>query len=109
MANAVEKSGAIVPAIFRWEIQSAFLVAVKRNRMTDDEIKSALCALDDLSLEVDNAILQEPMHTGIGFAQRFGLTAYGAAYLELAVRSTLPLMTRDLKLRAIADDLKIAW
>lgn len=109
MANAVAKGRAIVPAIFRWEIQSAFLVALKRKRMTDDEIESAMCALDDLPLYVDEAILKEPLNTGIGFAQRFGLTAYDAAYLELAVRNTLPLMTLDLKLRAVADDLKISW
>jgi len=109
MANAVAQGGAVVPAIFRWEIQSALLVAVKRKRMTDDEIETALRALDDLPLQVDEVILKEPLNTGLGFAQRFGLTAYDAAYLELAVRSTLPLMTLDLKLRAVAADLKIEW
>jgi len=95
MASAVAKGGAIVPAIFRSEIQSAFLIALKRKRMTEDEITSALRALDDLPLQVDDAILQRALHTGLGFPQRFGLSAYDAAYLERAVRSTLPLDTRS--------------
>ena len=43
----------------------------------------------------------------LGFAARFGLTVYDAAYLELAHRRGLPLATADRALRAAARSLKV--
>ena len=41
-------------------------------------------------------------------AERFALSAYDAAYLELAHRHGLPLATLDQELRAAATDLGVA-
>ena len=41
--------------------------------------------------------------TTVRLAERHGLTAYDAAYLELALRQVLPLATLDRELRAAAS------
>ncbi|MHB8591863.1 MAG: type II toxin-antitoxin system VapC family toxin [Vulcanimicrobiaceae bacterium] len=109
MANAVVVNGAIVPPLFRWEIQNALLAAVRRKRISLDRATESLAALDELGITVDGFILTSPLATGLGFTQRFGLTAYDAAYLELAVRRSVPLMTRDEKLKRAATDLRLLW
>jgi predicted nucleic acid-binding protein len=43
-----------------------------------------------------------------GLAERFALSAYDAAYLELAQRHRLPLATLDRELRAAASALGLA-
>jgi predicted nucleic acid-binding protein len=43
----------------------------------------------------------------IAFADRFGLTIYDAAYIELAQRRDLPLATGDGAMRTAARALKI--
>lgn len=44
----------------------------------------------------------------VALAERHGLTVYDATYLELAIRTGLPLATRDKRLRAAAGDRGVA-
>ncbi len=109
MAEAVSKHGAHVPALFRWEVQNALVTAVRRKRLSFDQVAGHLRAIDELGLQVDSFVLRSPFTTGLGLAQRFALTAYDAAYLELAVRRSSPIMTRDEKLMSAATDLDVLW
>lgn len=109
MSEAVIENGAIVPALFRWEVQNAFMTAARRKKLTFDDVALHLESLADLDLQVDDAALKSPMTAGLGLAKRFTLTAYDAAYLELAVRRSLPLMSRDKSLRRAAEELRLLW
>ena len=109
MARAIAENGAIVPALFRWEVQNAFMMAARRKKMSLDDVAMHLESLDDLDLQVDDFSLKAPLTAGLGLANRFGLTAYDAAYLELAVRRSLPLMTRDKRLRNAATEMRLLW
>lgn len=109
MAKTVSKNGAIVPALFRWEIQNALVMAVRRKRLSFGQVAEHLQALDELDLQVDGFVLTSSHTLGLGLAQRFELTAYDAAYLELAVRRSSPIMTRDDKLLSAAADLALLW
>ncbi len=109
MARAVAAQGAVVPALFRWEIQNVLLMAERSERLSNDQVAAALQALDELDCEVDRFIAGSPMATGLDLAARFSLSAYDAAYLELAVRRKLPLMTRDANLARAAAALGLAW
>jgi predicted nucleic acid-binding protein len=42
-------------------------------------------------------------------ARRFAISAYDAAYLELAFRKNLSLMTRDKRLGEAASNLGLLW
>ncbi len=109
MAGEVTESGAVVPPLFRWELQNALLTAVRHQRISMQQANYQLEAIDALDLQVDNVILSMPMSSGLGLADRFNLSAYDAAYLELAVRRSLPIMTRDRRLMSAARDLQILW
>ncbi len=109
MAIDVAKKGAIVPALFRWEMQNILLASVRRSRITQEVMDARLDDLGALNLVTDVHILNTSFDVGISLARRFGLSAYDAAYLELAVRLGRPLMTRDAKLAKAADEMSVAW
>ncbi len=109
MAQAVARQSAVVPPLFRWEVQNALLMAVRRKRLSLDGVAAALQALDELDCEVDRFIAGSPLATGLEYAQRFSLPAYDAAYLELGVRRRLPIMTRDENLARAAATLDLLW
>jgi len=60
MARAIAENGAIVPALFRWEVQNAFMMAARRKKMSLDDVAMHLESLDDLDLQVDDFSLKAP-------------------------------------------------
>jgi len=70
------------------------LVAERRHRITADTGAALLDLLGGLDIETDDdpSRAQGPV---LELARRYGLTAYDATYLDLAVRRRLPLATRD--------------
>ncbi|GAC1588172.1 MAG: type II toxin-antitoxin system VapC family toxin [Sphingomicrobium sp.] len=108
-AQAVLVEGAVVPAIWCWEIQNALLAAERRKRVTASEVATVLRQLGALPIEV------EPVGPALAFglemdtARRMALSLYDAAYLELGVRRGLKVMTRGAKLGAAADSLRVRW
>jgi predicted nucleic acid-binding protein len=109
MALEVSKSGAVVPILFRWELQNALIVAVRRGRCTNEVADARLDDSDALNLVVDTQIANAPFKTGLGLARRFAISAYDACYLELAVRLARPLMTRDKHLTQAARESGVLW
>ena len=78
----------IAPGLWAYEIRNAILVGVKRGRITKDGSRKLLVFLNDL----DVRLLEPPSHDSVfSLADRHGLTVYAAAYLDLALRETLPL------------------
>jgi predicted nucleic acid-binding protein len=108
-ADAVLEHGAIAPGIWRWEIQNALLAAERRMRISIDEVSSRLAELAAFPIEIDPAGPRLEFGQELDIARRFGLSVYDAAYVELALRRGFRLMTRDAKLIAAADSLKIRW
>jgi len=108
-ARTVTKRGALVPPLFRWEIQNALAVAVRRGRIHHLHAPVLLARLDRVGLQTDDEVLGLPLAAGFDRIERFGLSAYDAAYLELAERRRLPLMTRDRKLAEAAATINLLW
>jgi predicted nucleic acid-binding protein len=109
MAEVVATSGALIPAPFRLEMQNALLQAFRRKRMSRVVVSRSLDDLDRLRLIVDSAGSNLTFNSGFALAERFSLSAYDAAYLELAERSKRPLMTRDKALRNAARAMRLLW
>jgi predicted nucleic acid-binding protein len=106
-AKVVADGGAVVPPLFRYEVQNGLLVAQRRKRISKQQLEACLAGLDDLDFIVDcSASL---FSSGIDLARRFSLTAYDAAYLELAVRRSSRLMTRDKLLKSAASEMGLLW
>jgi predicted nucleic acid-binding protein len=96
-----------VPALWPLEVSNALLVLERRKKLTGAERETALAALRKLSVKIDHEM------AGLAFAKlsdlvsRHQLSAYDAAYLELAQRRKLPLACKDGTLRSAAMVLKV--
>jgi predicted nucleic acid-binding protein len=100
--DQVVNEGAVVPALWKLEVANGLQVAIRRKRIDvqfrDDAI-SQLAAMPIVAeLETDTFAWTSTLH----LADRYRLTPYDAAYLELAQRRKLPLATLDSALRTAA-------
>jgi len=98
------ESVALVHVAVLWplEIANALLVAVRRKLVTDAQRKAALALLPALSVIIDSEGPLLAWTTISDLAATHDLSVYDACYLELALRNTLPLASRDEPLRAAA-------
>jgi predicted nucleic acid-binding protein len=104
----VAAEGGLVPGHWRLEIANMLLMAERRKRLPASERAAAFDALERLEIEVDPETGARAWREISALAARFRLTAYDAAYLELAQRTGLPLATLDEDLRAAAAKLGVA-
>ena len=105
--DAVADDGAVVPALWRLEVANSLTVAVRRGRIDADFQRAALVDLALLDITTDDQTGVQAWGETLNMADRFQLTVYDAAYLELAERRTLPLATLDAELRAAAKALGV--
>jgi predicted nucleic acid-binding protein len=105
LLERVAAETAYVPALFRWEIQSALISAERSNRIDAEDVDAALEALRDLPILVESP--GERVFSGLEMhlARHYDLTPYDAAYLALAANRRLPLATLDGALLRAASDL----
>ena len=94
----VTKDGAIVPRLWRYEVANGLQMAVIRKRIDAEFRDGALARLSRLPIDVDSEGDAQLWSASVQLADRYGLTIYDAAYLELAQRCRLPLATLDKKL-----------
>jgi predicted nucleic acid-binding protein len=101
----VADEGAVVPALWRLEIANSLTVAMRRGRIDADFRRASLADLALMDITTDRQTDSHAWSETLNLADRFRLTLYDAAYLELAARRALPLATLDEELRAAATDL----
>ena len=94
-ARQVETEGAVVPAIWMYEIRNVLLIAERRGRLTSADVLLALEGLEKLPLTID---VDPDYPATYLLATRHSLSFYDAAYLELAQRSGGVLATLDRRL-----------
>ena len=82
-----------VPALWLLEVGNLLLRAQRRKRITADKRRELAAAASAPRIKVD----REPVTIAAldQIAALYGLSAYDAAYLELALRRGLPLATQD--------------
>lgn len=98
----------LVPRLWHLEISNVLLVAERRGRCTQAESSSWLDFLSRLPIVIDSATESQAWTETMSLARQENLTAYDAAYLELALRARLPLATLDRELKAAASAVGIA-
>lgn len=92
----------LVPAHWPLEVANALLVARRRKRVTTEQISEFIEDLDALPIRLEPPSGPAQWPTILALAEQYRLTAYDAAYLELAQRTGLPLATLDGDLRKAA-------
>ena len=88
-----------VPAVWWFEVRNALVVNERRGRVSEADTAAFLRILGKLPIVVDRSPDETALLT---LARRHRLTAYDAAYLELARREGLPLASLDGPLRGAA-------
>ena len=92
-----------VPAFWRHEVLNALLMGEKRKRLTVELTFAFIDDLNCLPVDVDNqATWATVFQATQRLCRKHGLTAYDAAYLEIAMRSGDALATVDDDLRRAA-------
>ena len=105
--KTLSQSGAWVPGLWRLEVANVLEMGVRRKRHTSDFRDATLADLAQLPIQVDIETDQQAWGATLRLAERHELTLYDAAYLELALRRSLPLATLDEELRRAARSEKL--
>ena len=100
--------GAWVPALWRLEVGNSLHHAVRRGRIDAAFRDNSLADLFQLNIAIDPETDCYAWSTTLRLAERFALTLYDAAYLELAQRRRLPLATLDRELRVAGSALGVS-
>ena len=104
-----ERDGVRVHDLWAREVANGLAIAYRRKRLTSDDERAFLAALSRLNIGVERAPSAiNAIHDGAAAAMRYGLTAYDAAYVDLAAREGLRLATLDAAMRKAAQESQVA-
>jgi predicted nucleic acid-binding protein len=93
-----------VPIGWRVEVVNSLIIGERRNRCTTEQSALFTAQLNRLEIETDTLGQEQAFKQLPILCRKYRLTAYDAAYLELAMRLHLPLATLDLALKKAALD-----
>jgi predicted nucleic acid-binding protein len=92
----------VVPALWPLEVANTLVVGERRKRSTPAQAATWLSLLEAFPITVDAETAAHAWVETLALARAQDLSAYDAAYLELAMRRGLPLATLDEKLKKAA-------
>ncbi len=92
----------VVPVLWMFEVANALLVLVRRKRIGPEQSALARRALSHLTPIVDEEGSRVALSAVYLLAEKHSLSVYDAVYLELALRRSLPLASRDMNLNRAA-------
>lgn len=91
---------AVAPGLLWFELRNILVVSERRRRLSPTDTTAFLRQFSRLPLRVD---LSPDEHEVLRLAREHQLSVYDAAYLELALRESLPLATLDTTLAKAAQ------
>jgi predicted nucleic acid-binding protein len=89
------------PALWWYEIANALVMAKRRRRISEADASRAAGLFRELPVKTDQL---NSLERCIDLASKYSISAYDAAYLELAIRLGLGLASLDNKLVAAAKN-----
>ena len=99
LIDKVATEGADVPGSWSLEVANGLVAGERRGRIKAAESAAFIAMLEELPIAADPASGARALHETMSLAREHRLSAYDAAYLELAMRLGVPLATAD---RALA-------
>ena len=106
--RALKGSQAVVPSLLALEIANVVVKVESRGFVTEADAQRFIALLGRLNIVTDQATAAHALGDTLNLARRFKLSAYDAAYLELALRTGLPLATLDADLTQAASTAGVA-
>jgi predicted nucleic acid-binding protein len=102
LANIGDGRAFVVPVLWPFEIANALVVLYRRKRIGKQDWLRARLALEFLHPKIDETGPFHALSQISELAEKHALSAYDAAYLELALRLKAPLASRDAALNRAA-------
>jgi predicted nucleic acid-binding protein len=97
-----QNDGALAPAIWPIEVANAIVMGERRQRLTSAQARRFVRLLTVLPITIDHVALTAAFSTVASIARQFNISVYDATYLELALRTGLPLASLDNRLLVAA-------
>jgi predicted nucleic acid-binding protein len=94
LASALNE-GFAAPHHFPIEVANGLLRAERKDRVSRNDIDVFLLDLSKMTMRLDTPIDLDRLRDVLTLGRRYMITPYDAAYVELALRTSLPLATRD--------------
>lgn len=94
--------GLVAPQHWPLEVANTLWAAERRKRITAAHAAEFLSLLEAIEVEIDSETARRAWQETRAVSQRFDLTIYDAAYLELALRRGAAIASRDSALMAAA-------
>jgi predicted nucleic acid-binding protein len=108
LIDRVVAEGAVAPGLWSLEIANGLIAGERRGRIKPAESAAFVAMIEELPIDADPATGGRALHETISLAREHRLSAYDAAYLELAMRRGLSLATSDRSLAAAAHRAGVA-
>lgn len=99
----LKENSALAPALWPFEVASALTTAERRGRIDVSQQAEFLEWLRQLPILIEHRPTIWLCQEILPLTRAYRLSAYDAAYLELALREGLPLATLDTELQAAAQ------
>ena len=108
VAKDLSSTKAVVPTIWPLEVANTLVMGERRKRSTELQATAFLSRLARLPITIDDQTTIRAWSSTLQFARRHQLSAYDAAYLELAHRLRANLATLDEPLKSAARSAGVA-
>lgn len=95
VAQELKTRQAIAPSIWPLEVANVLVVGERRQRSTEAQAAAFLAKLKQLPIRIDDETASRAWGETLQLARTHRLSAYDAAYLELAMRRGIPIATLD--------------
>jgi predicted nucleic acid-binding protein len=99
---------AVVPSLWPLAVANVLLVAERRGRCSEAEAIRFIELLESLPIATDTDTARRALHSTYQLAREYALSAYDAAYLDLAMLFGVPLATMDRQLAGAATKAGVA-
>ncbi|MBK7471131.1 MAG: type II toxin-antitoxin system VapC family toxin [Betaproteobacteria bacterium] len=93
--EALKERQAIVPGIWALEVANVIAKIEAKALIAEARTQEFVATLSRMNIVVDKGTASHALGEILNLARRYKLSAYDAAYLELALREGLPLATLD--------------
>ena len=108
LLERVAQAGALAPQLWPLEVLNGLMMAERRNRPDTTRRRRLAGLMQQLPISLDPLTSTQAWTASTSLAERFRLTVYDAAYLELAERNGYALATLDQDLLSAASAMHVS-